>query len=372
MRYIKKLIVVATLYIMAWVIIGYVNKAEASDFAISDINKKATYVILSVDGGGIRGIIPARILQEIENRTNRAAYKLFDFMVGTSTGGLIVIAVNTPNEAKTPKYNAQDIVEFYKKHGKEIFESSIIRQIRTGNGLWDAKYDRTNLDNILALMLGNAYLSETLRPIMVLSYSLRSDGINDTGINLWTTRLAKTNEKRDFHLRDIAAATSAAPTYFEPKEFKNRIGTKTYTEADGGIFANNPSVMAISEARAANPKLRRDNILLISIGTGKAKIDNTHNKLKEAGIIGWLIRADLIGVMMSTTSEMIEWQSAILNLNTIRMQIHLNHENSRMDDVSDENIASLLKSAEEYIARNDKAINELCKILLDIKRTQTQ
>jgi len=328
-----------------------------------NLKAKPKFIVLSVDGGGIRGIVPARILQELEERIGKPISDLVNLSVGTSTGGIIVTALNTSNEHNRPKYKAEDLVDLYQKRGKDIFSTSIWRKAKIGLGLWGAKYDRSNLDNILTQMLGESLLSEALKPIMVISYSLSGDGIYGDGINFWSSRVAKTADKKDFYLKDIAGATSAAPTFFEPKTLLNKTKNKTYIESDGGIFANNPTVMAIAEARLMNPSLNLEDILLISIGTGRAKLNQTSESLKDSGVIGWLMRADLIGVMMGANSELTEWEISILNLNNIRIQLDIDKELSEMDNVSDKNIQALLHETERYIQKNDQAIDKLCGIL---------
>lgn len=331
----------------------------AIEISEANLNKPVKYFILSIDGGGIRGIIPARILQEIEIRTGKPIYQLFDLIVGTSTGGVIATALATPNEKQEAKYRAKDLVALYKDRGKEIFDRSLWRRIHTGIGLWGSKYKRDNLDNILDEMLGDALLSETLKPIMVLSYS-----IDQGETHLWTTDIARTSDNKDFYLRDIASATSAAPTYFEPKKLTSKTGSRTYYEADGGIFANNPAIMALSQARRINPSLNNNDIVLVSIGTGKAQLTKTFKELKNSGVIGWVMRADLIDVMMSTSSEISEWQSTILNLNTVRIQLDLDKESGEMDNVSEVNIQRLLHVTEDYITNNSHALDELYNKLL--------
>jgi len=318
--------------------------------------------VLTIDGGGIRGIIPALVLQEIEQRTGKPIHSMFDLIVGTSTGGIIAIALTTPKDGEA-MYKAKDLVTLYKERGKEIFDSSWFRKAYTGAGLWSAKYDRTNLDNILNEMLGDAMLSDTLKPIMIISYSLNSNGVLGNGINFWNTRLANTADKRDFYLKDIAGATSAAPTYFNPKEFKNITGDKVFIEADGGLFANNPAIMAVIEAKKINPSLQSKDILVVSIGTGKPRLNKPADDLKRFGVIGWLMRADLIGVMMGASSELTEWQLSILDLNTTRIQIDIDKELGEMDNVTDENINSLIQAANNYINDNEDIIKNLCDIL---------
>ncbi|NDA90811.1 MAG: hypothetical protein EBY20_07935 [Alphaproteobacteria bacterium] len=103
--------------------------------------------VLSIDGGGVRGIIPARILQEIETRTNKPISKLFNIVSGTSTGGLLTLAITKPDGQGNPEFSAEYLVRLYMERSKEIFaKPSIIRKIKTGFGLWGSKYDRAAYD----------------------------------------------------------------------------------------------------------------------------------------------------------------------------------------------------------------------------------
>lgn len=314
----------------------------------------AKYFILSIDGGGVRGIIPARILQEIEQRAGKSIYQLFNLMVGNSTGGLIVMALAAPDSNSNVKYKAKDIVKLYIERSKDIFNKSIWRRLYSGMGLWGAKYSRNNLDSILADMFGDTLLSKTLTPILAPSYSI-NEGFN----RLWSTRTAKIDQANNAYLRDIAGATSSAPTYFPPKELKNIKGKITY-EADGGIFANNPSMLAIAEAYKEDPTLKREDILLVSIGTGKITLNHTAHTLKDSGVIGWVLKDNLIDIMLNAGNEVTEWEALILGKTATRIQLNIPVEVNEMDNSSEENLNELLQITEQYIVDNSQIIDKLC------------
>lgn len=194
-------------------------------------NKK--YIILSIDGGGVRGIIPARILQEIEKQTGKQIYQMVDTISGNSTGGIIALALVAPNQNKVDsslshnKFNAKDLVDLYRNQSKDIFQKSFLRNIKIGYGAWGPRYDRSNLDKILSNKFGNTMLSETLKPVLIFSFSL-----NTSEGHIWNSQLSKQNPQKDFYLKDIAAATSAAPTYFAPSKFSNVQGNYCYKKKD--------------------------------------------------------------------------------------------------------------------------------------------
>lgn len=186
-------------------------------------NKK-TFRILSIDGGGVRGIIPARILQDIETRTGKRISELFDLIMGNSTGGILALGLVTPDTQGAAQYTAHDMVSFYQKNCEKIFSASLGRKLQTGWGLWAPKYSRKSLDKILKKVLGEAKLSQTLIPALITSFSL-----DQSLPHVWTTRKAQKGVHDDYYLYDVAGATSAAPTYFPPKQILTE-GGKHYTK----------------------------------------------------------------------------------------------------------------------------------------------
>lgn len=135
----------------------------------------------------------------------------------------------------------------------------------SGYGLWGSKYDRKNLDAILKIIFQDAKISETLIPVYAPIYL-----INDDNIQVINTISAKEDRKNDFYIRDIAGATTAAPTYFAPKKLDNILDNVHYLAADGGLYANDPEIISILIDIDILPKLDVENILIISIGTTQA------------------------------------------------------------------------------------------------------
>jgi len=316
--------------------------------------------VLSIDGGGVRGIIPARILQEIETRTGKHVSKIFDIISGASTGGLLALGLAKANAEKQPAFFAKDILDIYLNCAKKILvKPSIFRKITTGFGLWGSKYDRTNYDKILSELFQDSLLSKTLCPIFIPIYSL----IDDKPF-ICSTIFAVNNKENDFYLRDIAGATSAAPTYFEPKVFKSPNDGKTYQGSDEGIYANNPVLVGIIGAYLTHAHFELDNIILLSLGTGEAvkkpKYDNSNY-----GDIGWLKNKDIIGDMIDANSILAETAiRAVLKMgNHFRFQMELPDELLAMDNSDNANLKALLQKAEEFIQQNSRSIDGLCEKL---------
>jgi patatin-like phospholipase/acyl hydrolase len=315
--------------------------------------------VLSIDGGGLRGIIPARILKEIETRTNKPISKLFNIVSGTSTGGLLTLAITKPNTQGNPEFSAENLVDLYMERSKEIFaKPSIIRKIKTGFGLWGSKYDRAAYDKILLQIFKDTLLSQSLCPVFIPIYSL-----GNSKPFIASTYFAARNKENDFYLRDIAGAASAAPTYFDPKKFRSPNSTTIYQGVDGGIYANNPELIGVTGVYLLHPSFEIGNIILLSLGTGDT-VKNNQNSGND-GDIGWLKNKDIIGSMMDAESAIAETAvtAMLKNSNHFRFQLHLPSELADMDNSSDNNLNALLEAAEDFIQQNTLSIDNLCKKL---------
>jgi patatin-like phospholipase/acyl hydrolase len=337
------------------------------------------HVILSIDGGGVRGVIPARILQEIEERIKLPIYEVVDTISGNSTGGIIALGLVTPDKSGTKaKYRAVDLVTLYRERSRDIFSKSLWHRVKTGFGTWGTKYEREALDKILDEQFGLNTLSNTLKNTLIFSYSLDfREG------HLWSSAIAKTQPKKDFYLKDIAAATSAAPTYFVParisntqnnycyklvNESKQEVIVPTCIEADGGIFANNPAIMTVAFLLEQNPALNRENLILISLGTGQVRRKSDQISLHQGGILNWLIDANVIDLILNATAEVSEWTAIALGIPTYRIQVFLDPKDEQLDDATPENIKTLLDKTEDYIKNNNEQINKICDLLLSNRK----
>src|SRR4051812_39696541 len=211
--------------------------------------------VLSIDGGGIRGLIPAIVLTEVERRSGRRVWEMFDLIAGTSTGGILACALCAPDPLP-----ASEVVKLYEDEGPDIFSRSLFQRIRSADGLLDEKYDDAALDRALERFLQQKLLSQTKPDIIVPAYDT-----NEPGPYFFKTTDAKASPDDDFPLDVVARATSAAPTYFEPVDSKKK------ALVDGGVFAANPAMCAVAEAlNTVAPK----DVVLVSLGTG----ERTHKR----------------------------------------------------------------------------------------------
>ncbi|TKC86005.1 patatin [Trinickia terrae] len=221
-----------------------------------------TFKILSCDGGGIRGLITALLIQDLDRRSGIIAKA--DGFAGTSTGGLIALGL-------ARGVSIAEIVDVYKTKGSEIFQENKAwteqkealenRVALAGPGLFACQYVSTGLEKVARELVGDGNLASLSRFVVVNSARLW-----DAAARSWVPSAisnAKSNAYRNISLIDAALATSAAPAYFPPHE----IAELGYF-ADGGVFANNPSVTAISEALASGLPDSQGNLRMLSLGTG--------------------------------------------------------------------------------------------------------
>ena len=194
-----------------------------------------TFKILSIDGGGIKGLYSAKIIEHLEQQFNGPMSDYFDLVCGTSTGGLIALALSL-------KIPAVEICDFYKKYGKVIFPQrnklrNIIRQT-----LWKGKFSDKPLRKVLEEMFSDKKIEDVHNLLCIPSYSL-------TDARPWIFKYDHPEGQLDRDNKafcvDVALATSAAPTYFPVAEI-DYYDHKQFI--DGGMWANNPTMVGVIEA----------------------------------------------------------------------------------------------------------------------------
>lgn len=345
------------------------------------------YKILSIDGGGIRGIIPCTILKYIEEKTGRPVSGLFNLLAGTSTGGIISMGLTTPDSNKQNAFSAGAMRDLYVNHGKDIFSKRPKDILSWLSGkLFNNTYSSQNFENLLDHFFGEAMLKNSLANVLVTTYEI------EKGRPFYfSSRLARTDEKENISLKDIARSTSAAPTYFKPSVV--RYDEKSdLAFVDGGVFANNPSILAYCEAKELwKAKLEKtlekvsfdkkgfdavvtadDNDLpfyLLSIGTGY-----TANQLKLSSVKNFRnkdwIEPLLTNVFMRSVSESTDFTMQHLlppyldgSLRYKRLNLEIPKEYSEMDDASEKNIKNLLAIADKFVKENEPELDKICEIV---------
>ncbi len=344
-------------------------------------DKKVT--ILSIDGGGIRGIMPGVIMAYIESELRRKegddkrVADYFDMIAGTSTGGILTGLYLVPDKTNVtrPRYTADDAVNLYFLNGPKIFNLNLVQRIKSLNGLSDEKYNADYFEKALHRYFGKSLLSDLLKPSLITAYD-----IEKRKAIFFTSDQAKKTPVRDFVMSDVVRATSAAPTYFEPPLIYAQDGT-AYALIDGGLYANNPSLCAYAEARKMSfkhlgkaVKPRGKEMLILSLGSGTKSMAKQrpypYKKFKDAGKLKWI--PPVIDMMMSGNSETVDYQLMQI-FDTMepedkndyhRLDPDIGLANPEMDDASLLNMEALRQAAKRFIAENQNELDMIVSKLI--------
>jgi patatin-like phospholipase/acyl hydrolase len=325
---------------------------------------KSPFKILSIDGGGIRGIIPAKILTKLES-TGSPICKRFDMIAGTSTGGILTCALLAPSSSNKgePQFSANDALNLYLENGDDIFSIPIWKKLSSLGGWRDEKYPSTGIESVLDRYFGDLKLSELLKPSLITAYDIAR-----RECKFFTSHDAL-SEGQDFLIRDVARATSAAPTYFEVAQIFNvPSGRIPYPLIDGGLFANNPAMCAYAEAHAYgydsalpdnSPFAKvKNGIQVLSLGTGvKKEHSYSFAEAKDWGPARWIM--PVLNIMGSASAEIVHYQLAQIlkeGKNYFRVQVPLSLADSEMDNATATNILNLESDAESWISKNKKLL----------------
>jgi predicted acylesterase/phospholipase RssA len=327
------------------------------------------YKVLTLDGGGIRGVVPARVLEELERRLGRPVADVFDMVAGTSTGGIIALGLAKPDANGGPAYSAEEMLGLYMKHGPKIFPHSFLLEVKTLHGVIRARYPAEPLEELLHERFGETMLSEALTEVVIPTYDLSAPG------PFFFKREYARSSEHDWNvpMAKVARATSAAPTYFGPAvlpPFDD--GTREHALVDGGTFANNPAISAYADAlRKAGDDTH---VLVVSVGTGQPsqKLGTGPIPVLAEHAHGWGLEQwarPILEVVLDGAAKAVEYQleqiagAAGDRLECYRLQSSLPTASHAMDDASDGNRKALLNDANTLIAENDNKLDQICAAL---------
>jgi uncharacterized protein len=337
-----------------------------------------TIRILSIDGGGIRGIIPAMALQALLGKLK--AQDVFHMIAGTSTGGIIACGLAKPNPI-----DPQEIVDLYVQHGGDIFRKSPLDPVHYVCG---PRYGSTALESHLATVLGNVYVSAVENvELLVPSYAILLPKENPPGntcapmfFRSWQARgllvpADANTAEYDFKLASVARATSAAPTYFAPARITNRAG-QSFTMIDGGVFANNPTMCAIVEANHLyHMRNHTVDVMVVSLGTGSNPIRIDAAAAMHWGDLSWAV--PIISIFQDGSAQTVAFETEeLIDDYHWRFDVSLTTKtpqgevvNSAIDDASPENIKALVNKAKQLIEDERDRIDKVAKVLAQPKAT---
>ncbi|RZC45559.1 hypothetical protein C5167_038500 [Papaver somniferum] len=338
--------------------------------------------VLSIDGGGVRGLIPAAILeflesklQELDGEDARIA-DYFDLIAGTSTGGLLTAMLTVPDKNNRPLFTAKGAVEFYHEHCPKIFphtaKAIILGPIKSLFGaIAGPKYNGKYLRKILGTLLGDIKLHQTLTNVLIPAFDIKI--LQPT---IFSTHDAKLEPLKNPLMSDVCISTSAAPTYL-PAHFFDTVddngNSRSYNLIDGGVAANNPTLMAMSHISKEILKENPDfypikamdcrKFLVLSLGTGSAKVEEKFTAALAAkwGILGWLYNngsTPLIDSFFHASSDVVDIHTSVLfqalkcEKNYLRIQDDsLTGDASSVDISTKKNLESLEEIGKKLLSR---------------------
>jgi len=300
--------------------------------------------VLSLDGGGIRGIIPALVVAHLERQMGAPASELFDLIVGTSTGGILALGLSLQDQQGGSLLAAKRMVALYERHGAQIFERSLWRKLRTAGGLLEEAYSHEALESVLHKYFANKRMGDCGTPVMVTSYDIERR--KTVFLKSWHP------DHSELLCAEASRATSAAPTYFEPVNLK--WAEQSATLIDGGVFINSPAVSAYAEACKLFPD---EPIAMLSLGTGELTRPIPYDAARTWGSALWIM--SLLDCMFDGASKAADHQMRLfMGDHYLRVQTPLHFASDDMDDASRANIRNLKQTAKELIEREEDALHQ--------------
>lgn len=344
--------------------------------------------ILSIDGGGVRGVIPATILefleevlQELDGSSVRLA-DYFDVIAGTSTGGLLTAMLTVPENGR-PKFSAKEVTQHYLDGASTIFPQRIGRLSWVQHVwamLWGPKYSADGLIKIVDNVVGSSLrVKDTITNVVIPSF----DVTNEYPV-FFSTVQAKKDPLDNPLLSQVCRGTSAAPTYLPAVEFTTTNpangSSRDYNLVDGGTVVNNPThvavVQAVKSLVAGDDYFERvywtgyKDLLVVSLGTGKKPVSYDAKKVAKWGLFGWVHADDgsvpLVELFQNGSSDMVDYDLSIVfnsqdcSENYLRIQTDdLNGRAASMDDSSVENMKNLVEVAGNLLKKPVSIRNQI-------------
>ncbi|MEG0529175.1 MAG: patatin-like phospholipase family protein [Bacilli bacterium] len=345
--------------------------------------KEKKIILLSLDGGGIRGIISCIILKYIEDKLKEQDCEdakigdYVDFIAGTSTGALIASLLLLPSDEhpKKAKHSITDALNIYLGEGKNIFSKTFWTILNNPLAVFKDNFSTMVLESQLEIVFKDAELKNLIRPCALIAYDTEHqkpkifnsiDGISPF---------------RNFYIKDVCRASSAAPTYFEPAKIKS-FAEQEFSCIDGGVFANNPTFCGFIESQKINfNKYFKDDLkfdgtaplqefITISIGNGSRAKSYKHNELTGISKSKWV--DPLVDIFISTGVNMIDMEmKSMYSLlkpkyqhNYYRFNPEIPESSIDLGNVSNTNIKTLIDVANDYVAKNKEYLDEVVQKLI--------
>ncbi|MEG0771306.1 MAG: patatin-like phospholipase family protein, partial [Clostridia bacterium] len=369
--------------------------------------------ILCIDGGGVRGIIPATILYNFETQLKKISgdstasiSDYFDIIAGTSTGGILSLLYLSPDKNNRPLYSAKDALNLYLNNSCVIFKKSPLTMLTSLFGLIGGRYSSKNLMKVAEQYFGDITVNELLKPSIITAYDINRN------TPVYFSKCSYGNSVcENYYIKDVALATSSAPTYFnsanispvpikkrkienslnelaqggnssqtwrKPKlatlsileEWKQRLhSSKTgrtqsaRTVIDGGVFANNPSLCALTECFELYGNVKICDIQILSLGTGSFDLKKSVLPINRQGYFFW--GKNIISTLMNSSSQTADrqlfdmYKSRFCKDNYLRIDVNnkqLKRKLPKLDCTSKEDLEYLKEIGQTLYSENEQKL----------------
>ncbi|ASG67256.1 hypothetical protein CDV26_01605 [Francisella halioticida] len=300
--------------------------------------------VLCIDGGGVKGIIPAQILYCIEKDFRINIQDHFQLVSATSTGALIAIQMNIM------KKSAKEILDTYTDHSllSKVFHKNILSFL---SSIYGSTFSGESKYKALIKMLGTSQFSTAIMPTLITSYNLTKNK---------AVLFKSTAMTQNLTSAQVGNASSSAPTYFPPFKINNNY------YIDGGVTANNPSMLGVAYAVELGSKL--DDISILSLGTGYSAKDNKAIKKRLSSVykwggLSWLANGIIDDFMNGDTNSSTYSVDMIMSENKhLRINPDLGMASSDMSDISEDNIKELVKVGLDTYSENKANIKKWLQV----------
>lgn len=320
--------------------------------------------ILSIDGGGMRGILACCYLLYLQNAlkiktgdANASISDYFDIAAGTNIGGIIVAALFAKGENGGALYTAQETMDFILEKGKHMFQlqsrprgllGRVIRRIKAAAAL---KCSSKSLARILQGLFSRSdgqplTLRDTLKPILVPCYDLCS-----ASPFLFSEASARYTQNYNFNIWEVCRATMSSPGFEKPNPIKSVDGQTTIVGIDGGLVMNNPTAAAITHVmnnKAEFPSVKGvDDILVLSLGTGALDYPYKFQQVKRWGILEWA--KPIMNIVTAGVSDIVDHAVSVVFHHNPQNYVRLQATRKLSGGASEGHVKALMELAEETL-----------------------
>ncbi len=339
----------------------------------------ATRHILTIDGGGVRGLVAAIVLDALDQEFKRAGKTsalgdCFDLVAGTSSGALIAAALTLPAPDGGPSPTPLELRNFFEQRARTIFPPRPFCNIPVIGRLpqlFGPLHDPAPFEALMKMQFGDMVFASARRNLMIPAYSIDP---RDIVLFRGGPAYAGRDESERFgmiRVRDAILGSSAAPTFFPPHRIESPDRSRAWTAIDGGVYLNDPAMAAVTEAMRLFPG---DDIRVVSLGTGRQTRNYPFEKARKWGFSQWVsptgrFRTPLISAIQDGQARAVNRQlKYLLGDDYYRFDYRLEkgRGSDKLDDASKKNLKQLTRGALEMVDEMRPKLRELAMSLKPI------